>query len=82
MAFPGEPAVLVAAAPFPFAGEAAGLATALLWSLTSIAFAVSSKRWGSVVLNRVRILLAVVFLSLLHRLVLGRLAWQAGPPCC
>lgn len=58
-------------APFPMAGEAAGLATALLWSLTSIAFAVSSKRWGAMVLNRVRILLAIVLLGMLHLAVHG-----------
>ncbi|MEE9554370.1 MAG: DMT family transporter [candidate division Zixibacteria bacterium] len=52
-------------------GEFAGLATALCWAVTSIFFTVSGTRIGSVNVNRLRLLLAVVFLSLTNYLLIG-----------
>jgi uncharacterized membrane protein len=61
-------------------GEIAALATSLCWSLNSIQFTFAGRRVGSRVVNRVRLALAIVFLSLAHLLVYGRL-WpiQAEP---
>jgi drug/metabolite transporter (DMT)-like permease len=46
-----------------FAGEFAALGTALCWATGSNLFAAAGRRMGSVVLNRLRILVAGVFLS-------------------
>lgn len=61
-------------------GEIAALATSLCWSLNSIQFTLAGRRVGSRIVNRVRLALAVVFLSLTHLLVRGSL-WpiQAEP---
>ncbi len=47
-------------------GEIAALATSFCWSLNSIQFTFAGRRVGSRVVNRVRLGLAVVFLSLSH----------------
>jgi len=47
-------------------GELAGLATSLLWSLTSVQFTLAGRRIGSGALNRFRLVVATVFLSLAH----------------
>jgi drug/metabolite transporter (DMT)-like permease len=47
--------------------------TACCWSVTSMTFAVAGKRIGSMKVNQIRIIMAVVFLSLCHYLVFGRL---------
>ncbi len=56
----------------PHFGEFAALMTATLWTLTSLVFTIASKRVGSQVVNRVRLLLATGFLSLAHRTVEGQ----------
>jgi drug/metabolite transporter (DMT)-like permease len=43
----------------PYAGEAAALATALFWSVTSIFFAEAGRRIGSFKVNKIRLLMAV-----------------------
>jgi len=60
-------------------GEIAGLATSFFWALTAIQFTLAGHRVGSRSVNRVRLALAAVFLSLTHLLVEGSL-WpvQAG----
>ena len=47
-------------------GELAALATSLLFSITSVLFTFASRQVGSVVLNRIRLLVAIVFLILAH----------------
>ena len=58
--------------PFdPYIGQAAGVATSVLWSLTTLFFAAASKRLGPAKVNAARILMAVVWLGLTHRLLSG-----------
>ena len=52
-------------------GELAALATSLMWMFTSIFFTIGGREVGSTIVNRSRLLLAVVFLSLTHLLTLG-----------
>jgi drug/metabolite transporter (DMT)-like permease len=52
-------------------GAAAALFTALCWALTSIFFTTAGKQVGSVAVNRMRLLVAIVLLSITH-LVLQR----------
>jgi len=52
-------------------GELASLATAVLWTGSATFFTIASRRLGSVVLNRARLLLAVVFLLITHTIILG-----------
>lgn len=54
-------------------GEIAALATSFCWSLTSIQFTLAGQRVGSGVVNRTRLVLAVLFLSLTHLLLYGEL---------
>ncbi len=54
-------------------GEIAALATSLCWSLNSIQFTFAGRRVGSRVVNRVRLALAIIFLSLAHLLLYGKL---------
>ena len=54
-------------------GEIAALATSLCWSLTSIQFTMASQRAGSRIVNRMRLLLAVLFLVVAHLVVHGTL---------
>lgn len=58
-------------------GELAALGTSFLWSLTSIQFTLAGSRVGSPVVNRVRLVLAVLYLSAAHLLLTGHL-WPAG----
>jgi hypothetical protein len=50
----------------PFIGELAALATAFFWSLTAIFFSFSGRLVGSDVVNRTRLLFALVFITLTH----------------
>jgi len=62
-----------------YLGEIAALGTAVCWTFTSIFFTISGRRVGPIVINRARLVLAVLFLALTHFLVLGE--WwpaQAG----
>jgi drug/metabolite transporter (DMT)-like permease len=54
-------------------GEIAALATSFCWSLTSIQFTLAGQRVGSGVVNRTRLVLAMVYLSLAHLLLYGEL---------
>lgn len=54
-------------------GEIAALATSFCWSLNSVQFTFAGRRVGSRVVNRVRLTLAVAFLSLSHLLLYGKL---------
>ncbi len=54
-------------------GSAAGLATSVLWTGTSLLFTSAAKRLGVLVVNTVRICMAVVLLGIAHRLLAG--AW-------
>jgi drug/metabolite transporter (DMT)-like permease len=49
-----------------YLGEIAAIFTAMCWSMTSVFFTLAGRRVGSVIVNRVRIVLAVIFLSLTH----------------
>ncbi len=54
-------------------GELAGLATALLWTVTALLFAAAGRRMGVTVVNTVRILFAILLLAATHRALSG--AW-------
>lgn len=59
-------------------GEFAALLTALLWSVSAVFIGFAGSRVGSVVINRLRLLLALIFLLAIHWLLLGTLLpWQA-----
>jgi drug/metabolite transporter (DMT)-like permease len=61
-------------------GELASLATAVCWTGSATFFSIASRRLGSVVLNRTRLLLAVLFLLITHTLALGTpLPFDAAP---
>ena len=65
--------------PFAFAyvGELAGLGTAACWSLCSLAFTSAGKRIGAMAVNQLRIPLAIVLLSVMHRILFGSF-WPTG----
>jgi len=52
-------------------GELAGLATSVSLSFGSTFFTLAGRRVGSIVLNRIRLLFAIAFLSITHLFVLG-----------
>lgn len=54
-------------------GELAALGTSLAWSFSSIQFTLAGRRVGSLVVNRIRLILAVLYLSAAHLAVHGRL---------
>jgi drug/metabolite transporter (DMT)-like permease len=54
-----------------FAGETAALVTAFCWAFTSVFFTLGANRIGSVRVNRVRLLMAFLFLSITHLLTTG-----------
>ena len=56
-----------------YLGELAGLGTSLCWSVGSVFFTLSGRRLGSAVVNRTRLLLALVLVGLVHWLVEGSL---------
>jgi drug/metabolite transporter (DMT)-like permease len=55
----------------PFLGEFAALGTAICWSFTSTFFTLAGRMVGSAVVNRIRLLLAILFLSFTHWMLLG-----------
>jgi drug/metabolite transporter (DMT)-like permease len=55
----------------PFLGPLAALGTSVLWSFTSTFFSLAGRRVGSMVVNRIRLVLAVIFLMLTHWVLLG-----------
>ena len=52
-------------------GEIASLITAICWALTSIFFSTAGKQVGSLVVNRTRLVLAVIWLMLTHLALQG-----------
>ncbi|HEX3050553.1 MAG TPA: DMT family transporter [Aggregatilineaceae bacterium] len=52
-------------------GEFAGIGTSVCWSFTSILFTLSGRKVGSQVVNRTRLLMAVLMVSLLHFVTQG-----------
>ena len=54
-----------------YIGELAALATSLFFSITSIFFTLAGRRVGSMVVNRARLVLAVVFLCITHWIMFG-----------
>ena len=63
-----------------YLGEIAALFTALCWAFTSVFFTIGGVRVGSAVVNRVRLLIAALFLSLTNLLTTGNLfPVDAGP---
>lgn len=54
-----------------YLGEFAAILTAVCWTFTAVFFALAGREVGSVVTNRVRLLLAVLLLSTTHWLVLA-----------
>ena len=53
-------------------GELAALATAALWSFSSILFTIGGRRVGSMIVNRVRLAFAVLFVGGMHWLLFGQ----------
>ncbi|OQA45117.1 MAG: EamA-like transporter family protein [Chloroflexi bacterium ADurb.Bin325] len=63
-----------------YLGELAALATATMWSFSSIAFTFGGRRVGSVVVNRTRLAMAVLLIGAMHWVLYGRpFPWDAGP---
>ncbi len=54
-------------------GQLAAVITAVCWAITSILFSVTSKRVGSLTVNRLRLLFAAVFLMAIHLVAMGSL---------
>ena len=62
-----------------FIGEMAALFTSFCWSLSAIGFTKSTERVGSVITNRVRVLLAMLLLILINASLYGQpIPLQAG----
>jgi drug/metabolite transporter (DMT)-like permease len=62
-----------------YIGEIAAVLVALCWALVSMFFAAAVKEVGSMIVNRVRLTLAVLLLALIHLLLVGSLVpLQAG----
>jgi drug/metabolite transporter (DMT)-like permease len=58
-------------APFPHAGELAALATACCWTASALAFEAAARRVGSVALNLIRLVPALLLLTIYSWLVRG-----------
>jgi len=56
-----------------YLGELAGLLTSIAWSGTSVLFTKATQQVGSIIVNRVRVLLALAFLMLLNLVFYGYL---------
>jgi len=55
-----------------FIGEMAALFTSFCWSLSAIGFTKSTQRVGSIITNRVRVLLAMLLLILINAILYGQ----------
>ena len=63
-----------------YIGMGAALATAFLWALCSIFFSIGGKRVGSLAVNRIRLMFAVVWLLMTHSILMGApLPTQTSP---
>jgi drug/metabolite transporter (DMT)-like permease len=56
-----------------YVGEIAALGTSVCWTFTSIFFTIAGRRVGSLIVNRARLVLALIFLVITHLLVQGEL---------
>lgn len=56
-----------------YLGLIAALTTAFCWAFTSIFFTIGGQRVGSVVVNRTRLIMAVIFLAITHYILIGQL---------
>jgi drug/metabolite transporter (DMT)-like permease len=54
-----------------YTGELAALATAVFWTITSMAFEVASRNIGSLAVNMIRLVLAFIFLSAFNLIARG-----------
>lgn len=54
-------------------GELAALGTSIAWAFTSIFFTIGGREVGSAVVNRSRLLFAIVLVSIAHWILLGRI---------
>ena len=64
----------------PILGPLAALGTSFCWSFTSTFFTLAGRRVGSMVVNRTRLVLAVLFLLLTHWVALGSpFPWHSPP---
>ncbi|MFP4323805.1 MAG: DMT family transporter [Anaerolineales bacterium] len=54
-----------------YIGESAALATAIMWGFTSVFFTLAGRMVGSPVVNRTRLLLAVLMIGAVHWLMFG-----------
>ncbi len=54
-----------------YIGPAAGVATSILWTATSLLFTAAGRRIGATLVNAVRIALAIVLLGVTHRFLQG-----------
>lgn len=54
-----------------YLGEIAAITTAMCWTMTAMFFSLAGREVGSVVVNRIRLVLAVLFLSSTHWLMLA-----------
>lgn len=61
-------------------GELAALATSVCWSFTSVLFTLSGRLVGSAIVNRTRLLLALVMVSLTHWIALGEISPISAEP--
>lgn len=55
----------------PYIGPAAGVGASLMWTFTTLLFTAASQRLGTTRVNALRIVLALVWLGLTHRLLAG-----------
>lgn len=63
-----------------FAGELAALATAVCWSFTALFFSYGGRRVGSDVVNRTRLIFAMVWIGLTHWALYGTVAPASAEP--
>ena len=54
-----------------YIGSAAGLATSVMWTTTSILFTAAARRLGTTMVNASRIAMAIVLLALANRVLSG-----------
>ena len=54
-------------------GEIAALATAIFWALSSVFFTLAGKSVGAVIVNRIRLVIAVILVLLAHWVLVGSL---------
>jgi len=55
-----------------YIGEIAALGASFFWAIAATAFAVATGRVGAVIVNRIRLVVAVVFLSIAHIMLKGQ----------